>query len=81
MKRFTILTMLLVSTAATGTPAFAAKQRHARNPIATCQRIKDAVASGKSVAEVAKELKVTEARAKACSTARPHQTHKSRKHA
>jgi DNA-binding NarL/FixJ family response regulator len=40
----------------------------AKTPRVTCKQIQDALQSGKTAAEVAKELKVSEARVKRCSS-------------
>jgi hypothetical protein len=55
-----------------GTPALAAKR--AAHTV-TCKAIKDAIASGKSADEVAKDLKVSETKVKNC-TATPPAHHK-----
>ena len=46
-------------------PAVAKKAAHKG---ATCQQVKDALAAGKSEADAAKELNVSEARIKSCTT-------------
>ena len=69
MKRIG-LTMVAVLGAAVlaGTPALAAK-RHT----VSCKAIKDAIASGKSADDVAKELKTSATRVKNCTApATPH---------
>jgi len=48
--------------------AFPAAAKKTPHKGATCQQVKDALASGKSAADAAKELNVSEARVKSCTT-------------
>jgi hypothetical protein len=75
VKRIGIgLFALAAATAFVVTPAMAKKAHHTA---VTCQKIKDAIASGKTADDVAKEMKVSAARVKACTTpARPRKSSK-----
>ena len=64
LRRVGVLTAWLLLSAA---PAGATGKKTARKG-ATCKQVKDALAAGKSEADVAKDLKVSEARMKACTT-------------
>jgi hypothetical protein len=66
------ITCALAVAALAGSPAIAAKKA-AHGP--TCKQIKDAVASGKTADEVAKDMNVSAARVKTC-TAPPAKHHK-----
>ena len=55
---------LLAAAAMVGSPAMAAK--HAARNTVSCKQIKDALASGKSEDDVAKDLKVSASRVKSC---------------
>ena len=59
----------LVLAALVASPALAHK-RPARHGV-TCKQIKEAVAAGKTTEDVAKDLKVTGARVKACTAPAP----------
>jgi len=80
VKRISVVVVsLLVIGSLLASPAVARK-RAARHTV-SCKQIKEAVASGKSAEDVAKEMKVSEARVKAC-TAPPvkhHRRHRSSK--
>jgi hypothetical protein len=60
------LLALIAAASLAGSPALAAK-RAARHTV-TCKQIKDALDSGKSADDVAKDLKVSAARVKSCTT-------------
>ena len=73
---------LLAAAAMVGSPAMAAK--HAARNTVSCKQIKDALDSGKSADDVAKEMKVKESRVKTiakdgCTTTK-HSTKKSTAH-
>jgi DNA-binding CsgD family transcriptional regulator len=55
---------LLAATALVGSPALAAK-RAVRHTV-SCKQINEAIASGKSAEDVAKDLNVSSARVKSC---------------
>ncbi|HLK12615.1 MAG TPA: hypothetical protein VKW76_14660 [Candidatus Binatia bacterium] len=78
MKRISIgLFALAAATALVASPALAKKAHHTA---VTCQKIKDAIASGKTADDVAKEMKVSAARVKACTTpAKPRKSKKAAK--
>jgi len=69
MKRVIITAIAAVTMfAVAGAPAFAAATtKHTRHHV-SCKQIKDAIDSGKSSEDVQKELHVTAARVKACTT-------------
>ena len=67
---------LAVATAFVASPALA---RRAHHTAVKCQKIKDAIASGKTADDVAKEMKVSAARVKACTTPAKHAPKKSKK--
>ncbi len=60
------LLALIAAASLVGSPALATK-RPARHTV-TCKQIKDALDSGKSADDVARDLKVTGARVKSCTT-------------
>jgi hypothetical protein len=68
MKQFGLGVLSLIAAAAlVGSPALAAK--HAtRHSSVSCKQIKEAVDAGKSVDDVAKDLKVSTSRVKSCTT-------------
>jgi len=67
VKRIALGVLSLIAAASlVGSPALATK--HAVRHSASCKQIKDAVDSGKSADEVAKDLKVSTARVKSCTT-------------
>ncbi len=70
MKRIGLTLMsVLVMMAVVGSPVWAAKKK-ATGP--SCKQIKDAMASGKTADEVEKDLNVTAARVKSCTTPAKH---------
>jgi hypothetical protein len=58
-----VMVSLLAAVALVATPAVA-KKHAAHQP--SCKQIKDAIASGKSADDVAKDMKVTATRVKSC---------------
>jgi hypothetical protein len=60
-----IATLTLLAVA--GAPAFATTAKHTHHRV-SCKQIKDAIDGGKSSEDVQKELHVTAARVKACTT-------------
>ena len=62
-----------------GAPA-QAKHKAASSAV-SCQQVRDALASGKSPEDVAKDLKTTDARVKACTAPPKHGHHKATKKA
>jgi hypothetical protein len=67
MRSNALVMALLALAVLVASPATAAKRRMAKHTV-SCKQIRDAVASGKSADEVAKDLKVTGARVKSCTT-------------
>jgi hypothetical protein len=68
MKRVMTTAIAAISLlAVAGAPAFATTAKHTKHHV-TCKQIKEALDSGKSSEDVQKDLHVTEARVKACTT-------------
>jgi hypothetical protein len=68
MKRVMTMAITAISLlAVAGAPAFATTAKHTKHHV-TCKQIKDALDGGKSSEDVQKDLHVTEARVKACTT-------------
>ena len=73
MKRTSVgLLALLAAGLLVAAPVSAAKRRAARHAGPTCKQIKDAIASGKSADDVAKDMKVSATRMKSCTEPAPH---------
>ena len=73
MKRTSVgLLALLAAGLLVAAPVSAATRRAARHAGPTCKQIKDAIASGKSADDVAKEMKVSATRVKNCTEPAPH---------
>ncbi len=71
MKRIGLMVVAVLATAVlVGSPALAAHKRMARQTV-SCKQIKDAIAAGKSEEDVQKDLKVSAARVKSCTTPAP----------
>ena len=71
MKRtITFVSVLALAALAAG-PAVATTAKHQTHHSVTCQRIKDAIAAGKTTDEVEKEMHTTAARVKQCTTPAP----------
>ncbi|MFN8543506.1 MAG: hypothetical protein U0807_04790 [Candidatus Binatia bacterium] len=69
MRRIMTVTLaVLAAGALLASPVLA--KRAARHHAATCKQVKDGIAAGKSAEDVAKDLKVSQARVKACTTQR-----------
>lgn len=67
MKRIALGVFSVIAAASlVGSPALATK--HAVRHTTSCKEIKEAVDSGKSADEVAKDMKVSAARVKSCTT-------------
>jgi hypothetical protein len=78
MRRIsTGLVAFLIAVSLGAAPAAATTAKHkARTPKVSCTQIKDAIASGKSADDVAKELKVSATRVKTCTApAAKHEAH------
>ncbi len=80
MKRLTtgLLTLLAVGLLVAA-PASAARRHAAHHAGPTCKQIKDAMASGKSADDVAKDMKVTPERVKKCTAPAPAHKRTSKK--
>ena len=61
-----VLMALLAVTLLGASPASAETTKHKTHHAVSCKQIKDAIASGKSADEVAKDLKVSASRVKSC---------------
>ncbi len=59
--------------AVAGAPAFATTAKHTKHRV-TCKQIKDALDGGKSSEDVQKDMHVSEARVKACTTSTAKKT-------
>jgi hypothetical protein len=70
MKRTITFAFVLALAALTAGPAAATKHRVHHTGV-TCQRIKDAIAAGKTSDEVEKDMHTTAARVKQCTTPAP----------
>jgi len=70
MRRISAGLVALLAAVSLGVvPAGATTAKHkAHTPRVSCKQIKDAIASGKSAEDVAKELKVSAGRVKSCTT-------------
>ena len=73
MKAIGLGVSVLAAAMLVGSPALAAKRSH--HSTVSCKQIKDAMASGKSADDVAKDMKVSSERVKSC-TAPPAKHHK-----
>ena len=72
MKKVITFASVLALAALTAGPAAATTAKHrVHHTGATCQRIKDAIAAGKTSDEVEKEMHTTAARVKQCTTPTP----------
>jgi len=74
VKGIGLAVSVLAAAVLLGSPALAAK-RSARHSTVSCKQIRDAIASGKSADDVAKDMKVSSARVKNC-TAPPAKHHR-----
>jgi hypothetical protein len=73
VKRTSVgLLALLAAGLLVAAPVSAAKRHAARHAGPTCKQIKDAIASGKSADDVAKDMKVSATRVKNCTEPAPH---------
>ena len=72
MKRLTAGLLTLLAAGLLAAAPVSAAKKHSTHPAAsTCKQIKDAVASGKSEDDVAKDLKVSPEQVKKCTAPAP----------
>ena len=67
MKHGIVVGIAVIALAFAAAPASATKAKHTQHHV-TCKQIKDAIDSGKSSEDVQKDLHVTSARVKSCTT-------------
>ena len=67
MKHFIVAGIAVIALAVAAAPASAVTKKHTQHHV-TCKQIKDAIDGGKSSEDVQKDMHVTSARVKACTT-------------